>query len=615
MTNDYKEIVLKYLTGNLPEESSVYDPQFQNVKTKVNDLYNQIKQYFSSRVAYVGFIPSKNNKNQNLDYSILAVRGTLNNGTQESGAIVILDKNYNIVQFISRYSDTTYIGAIQCINIDDKGNYYLIEQMLIPEPLFNYRIVLLNNLAVKPTGSNIFKAVRVNTINIPNQYSWESFVKVYKNEANNKFFAIANRENDNGIVGCELSITNTKTWTYYTSSYTKQYAYAIFDNGYNVYWNSNNELNFQIAVNDFGLVILSKGVGTMVATRYTRTEENNQHGNFIFYSNKYGYYAYVIDNDPIANYYIYKVDLETKQSSLIYSSESAWSSYSAIWLFKNINSIYYQKIDSIGNSDYELSFGLIDNVSIYELALGEFNATSFLNSFCYPNVITEFNKNYIYIQNQNTLFSFDFIWNSNDYNGEPYVSSASLVPNKITIENNGEIFNRNIYNLSSYSNWYTASMQIPNYYLNNVVLDTAKLYSKGNNTMASKQINTTKNIYEELNINFINRFSIIDEENDIENIGASGLLVNSMLNRYNQRYLGKFRINYQDNTSDIKTLSTNELVYTDLSTTYKILLYVDKLISSIDLISQDEYITYKTIDCSNLSLNKYYSISQTIKVE
>lgn len=616
MTEDYKDIVLKYITGNLQEENPNYDPQFKNIQTITNNLQSQIEANFISRVAYVDFVPSKNNKNQDLEYSVIACRGTLQGEEEESGAFVILDKNYNIVEFISHYSDGSLIGVLYCLNVDDKGNYYAVEQNGN-----TFRIVLLNNLVLKPIGTNTYQAIKMNIHNIPNQYVWEGFTKVFKNDGGNKYFAIANRDNGDGIVGCELTIEDNDTWKYYTSTHQKNLALSIFDNGYNVYWDSNNDLHFQIAVNYFGLVMLTEGSSiTMQETQVLELEGTGANSNFIFYSNVYGYYATIEDTDTTdTTYRIYKIDLSNNNATLIYEQTGLYTLYSWLWLFKNNNSIYFIRTTRTQNDsqEFELSFGLIDDVNAYEQDLGTFTATSFLNAFCYPNVIANFNKNYVYIQNQNTLFSLEFNWNPINYNGTAYTSINSLVPNSIGIEDENEIelFNRNIYNLSNYSNWYTASVQIPNYFLNNDTLSSALLYTKANNLITSAYINTTKNIYEELLINFTNKFNIIDKNKNLENLAASSQLVSAMINKNTQGYLGKYKINYNDETSVIKNLSVNELVYNDLSTTIKLVVYVDKPIDTIELISQDETISYNTIDCSNLEQNKYYLITQDIGIE
>lgn len=615
MTDNYKEMVLKYITGNLPQQVGENEPEFKDVSSTTNNLYTQIKSYFSSRVAYVDFIPSKNNKNQNLEYSVLACRGTLNGEADESGAFVILDKEYNIVDIITHYSDGSLIGVLYCLNVDDEGNYYAVELNGS-----TYRIVALNNLVLKPASSNTYKAIKIDTHNIPNTYTWEGMLKVFRNVGGNKYFVVGNRENGAGIVGCELTIENTDTWNYYTSTIQKQFTLAMFDNGYNVYWDSAGELHFQIGVSNEGLVILSKGTGTtMNSTRYTFNEGvSNSQNTLIFLSNKVGYYAEsTFVSGTSTSYTIYKIDLENNLSKVVYTDTGLYTIYNWLFFFKNNNGIYFFQTLRTAEDEHEfnLKFGFINNEQIYTQALGTFTANVFTNAFCYPNVITDFNKNYIYIQNQNTLFSLNFIWNTTNYNGNEFISNNSLIPNVITIEdeNETEIFNRNLYNLSTYSNWYTASVQIPNYFLNNTQLDTALLYSKNNNLLTSSYINAEKNIYEALNINFTNKFKIIDK--GTENISGASEFVNSMLIPSNTATLNKIRINYQDNTNEIKSISTNDLTYSDLKTTYKIMVFVNKLIDTIDLISEDENITYSTINGSNLELNKYYLINQDIKIE
>lgn len=615
MTDDFKTNVLKFITGNLEEEEVVNVPDFKNVQATTNSLYDQIKTHFKSRVAYTDFIPSKNNKNQSLEYSVLACRGTLNEESEETGAFVILDREYNIVDIITHYSDGSLLGIPYCLNVDDKGNYYAIE--LVGS---TYRIVSLNNLVLKPVGSNTYQAIKINTYNIPNTYSWEGMLKVFRNEGANKYFIVGNRDNGDGIAAGELTISDTNTWKYYTSSLQKSFTFAMLDNGYNVYWDSNGELHFQIAASSEGLIMLTKGSGVpMVATRYTYNEGvTGSQYTFIFANNTTGYYAETIaDGSTFTTYIIYKVNLANNTYKIVYTDTGLYTDYGWLFFFKNINGIYFYKTFRTEDDvhEFEVTFGFINDTSIYEQAMGTFTASTFANGFCYPNVITDFNKNYIYIQNQNTLFSLDFIWNSNDYNGDAYTSTKSLIPSKITIEdeNETEIFNRNIYNLSSYSNWYTASVLIPNYFLNNVNLDTTLLYSKANNLMCSKYINTQKNIYEELNINFINKFNV--KVNGDINIQASNGLVEAMLQENRNIYMGKIKINYSDDTSEIKVLSTKDLVYQGLTTTLKFVVYTKKQVDTIEIISNDETITYKTIPGETLDLNKYFLFEQELRIE
>lgn len=615
MTNEYKENILKYITGNLESQYGIYDPQFKDIDSETNNLQTQIESYFDSIVIITDFIASKDNKNQNLDYSVVVCYGTLKGRSDTSSAFVILDENYNIVQFISKYSDNQYFGIIECINLDEKGNFYCVERKNN-----NLYIVELNNIVLKLENQSQFKVTKVKSYlllsDLLNRYTT---LKIFRNSSSQRYFVLSNYEvnGDTTLRGISKNVSDAEeVSTIYTSEYSKSNALSLFDNGVNVYWDSNNDLHFNIAVTSNGLHMLTNdSTTTMVDTRITYDENDiSTYSNFIFYSNTIGYYATLIDNDPITTFKIYKVNLVNKTATEIYSQSSTYNSRNIMWLFKNNNGIYFEK-GAYNGVDYDLTFGLIFGVSVYETNLGTFTANSFLEAFCYPNVANFFNKNYVYIQNQDTLFSLNFDWNDANYNGLPFISYGSLVPNTVGIddENENEVFNRNLYNLSNYSNRYTASVQIPNYSLNSDQLYTAILYSKNLNILSNKTINTIKNVYEELYINFINIFNIIDGETNIINYDGSANLVSLMLNSVVDANLNKFVINYHDGTSEIKALVNNGI--NNLKSTISLVVYTKKQIDSIDLISDNELITYHTIDCSNLELDKYYKINIDVRIE
>lgn len=615
MTLDYKENILKYLTGNLPNQTGYNIVQYDMMEETQNNLYTQLKTYFSSMVQYRGFISAKDNKNNSLNYSVLACTGTLIGESDMTGAFVILDKNYNIVQVITEYSNGSKIGVIQTISVDDKGSFYAIE-------LKNntYRIVELNNLVLKLKSQSGYHATVTKAYNIPNAYNWDAFLKITRSEGKNKYFLLGETDTPN-LVGCELDISDTQTWTYYTTTYSwNATAMATFNKGFYAYWDTEDELHFNIAVEDNGLVLLSKGNSTtMVATNILPMSISNPLNNFIQYSNKIGYYASIQDLTTKTRYQIYRVDIENKETYLIYQNEvdKAFVSRNQLWFFKSNNTINFYEITNQGGDTYSLTLGLISDYAITTVPLGTFEADTIFKTYCYANILSQFNKNYYFIQNQDTLFSGEFNWNPNNFNGPAFTSYGSLVPNKFSIEDENELeqLNRNLYNLSTYANRYTATGQIPNQMMNNTPIYNALLYSYNNNIISSKNINITKNVYEELNINFTNQINIIDNDTGTTNIDGAARLISSMLSRDIDAYIGKFRINYKDDTNEIKMISTNELTYTNNSTTYNIVVYTKKLINNIELLSNDETTTYKTIDCSNMTLNKYYQIIQKVKIE
>lgn len=616
MTNNYKENILKYLIGTLPQQTGVNSPTFSNVEQTTNNLRTEIYSHFDGTVFYVDFIPSKNNRNQNLNYSVLAVRGTKPGEVDESGAYIILDENYNIVEFIDTYKDGTPVSIISCLNVDDKGNFYGIEQRGS-----NFYIIELNNLVLKLENQTHFEAVLKKSIKVPTTYSWEDMYKIFRDNSGDKYFIIGERNlnDEQKMVGIHAVISDSPRWTYYASTYDIAFRLTrMFNNGFEVYWDSNGDVQFKIAINRDGLVMLSKGSSNnMVSKRITNDNTfNNPYCNFLFYSNTLGYYAIIEDDtdNNTSEFKLYKIDLTNNAVSVIYTKQCTYNGTNQMWLFKNNNAIYFTQAGNNG-VNFDLAFGLIDGNNVYEETLGTFTANYFLTAFCYSNIINHFNKNYVYIQNQNTLFTLECTWNDSNYNGTAFTSNASLIPAKATIldNNNSEIFNRNLYNLSNYSNRYIATLQIPNYFLNNETLKTANLYSKNNNLMCTDTINTTKNIYEELYINFINQFDIVDKDNNIQNISAASSLVSSMFNYSNDAYISKFRINYNDQTTSIKTLSNNGI--TNYKTTLYLGIYVNKKIDSINILSQNENINYLTIDCSSLETGKYYLITEDLRIE
>jgi len=613
MTNEYKENILKYITGSLQEGTPNPNPQFQDITSSTNNFYSQVSALFSGGFSYVAWVPSRNNNNQDSGYSVLVANGTLVDETVGSSLFIIIDKNYNIVQTISHYKNGDLIGEIECLNVDENGNFYGVQYKNS-----NYYIIELNNVTLKLSSQANYEAILKEEIQIPNAYTYTDFLKIIKDTSGDKYFALGQRSA--GLVGVHY---NSGNWNYYTTTYTKQASLSLFDNGFKVYWDSNGDLQFRIAVYDIGLTILSNGAGTVMErnTLIIRDDDVtvNNFNNFAFLNNSIGYFAetYKKQTETKDTIRIYKVDIDNDLVSLVYEQNNITHSvYNQTWLFENNNVMYYIKVLKTSSSLYTLTFGLINDSTYYETTMGTISSSIIENSyFCYPNVINIFNRNYIYIQNQNKLFKLNFLWNSINYNGTPYTGYGSLIPfsGGIEDENDLEIFNRNLYNLTSFGNSYTATIQIPNYNLNNETLYNGLLYSKNNNLMCEKTINTTKNIYEELNVNFINQFNIINEETNIKNYNAATYLVNSMLNSSHSAYISKYRINYHDNTQEIKNMSgftINSLVATNF-----IVVYVNKKIDSIELLSDDETTTYQIINCTNLELNKYYKITQDIRIE
>ncbi len=617
MTNEYKQNVLHYLTGDLQNQTGQQELVIDRIIRNDNFLYTELGDYFDGIVRYTAFVGAKDNSQNSLDYSILCVYGTLTGESSVSTGIVILDNTYGVVQVITTWADGTKIGDINCMNVDSKGNYYAVEHTSS-----GYRIVELNNIVLKLASQNEYQASIINAYTLPNNWYWVDAIE--KKSDGSKYFIIGERYDNQHIVGGEYNVSSN-SWTFWQSSRTfgSISYWTSINKGYNVYWDNNGDLQFKICVYDNGLHVLSKSSTTNMNdnTIYVNSFTGSvDYAYFIFYSNEVGYLALTMedtDNNESV-YQIVKVDLTASTSETISMNSSSYTDTNKMYFFKNDDDIFYCTLITDVFNDIEVNFGMVNNTTLNVSLIGKITATDWRYVMCYPNIFKQYNKYKVYLQGQQAVFTVEFDWNSNNYNGAAYISQGSLVPAKANVERISghvirEVFNRNLYNLTQYLNSYTATIQVPNQLLNNISLNYTNLISQNNNILVNKTINITKNKYEELNLNFINKFTITDDETGRDNLGGASDLIYNTINRVVGGELNKIRINYKDNTSVIRPITLNSS-NTD-NATYSFIVFIDKLIKNIEMISNDEYTTYQTIDGTNLELNKYYKINQRVRVE
>ena len=160
-----------------------------------------------------------------------------------------------------------------------------------------------------------------------------------------------------------------------------------------------------------------------------------------------------------------------------------------------------------------------------------------------------------------------------------------------------------------------AIANVPNNYLNDISIQPNNLIGTTMTTLITNSDPITKNIYENLFINFNNKIQVIDQDtNTLYPLSAN--YINQNINigtqtNYNNTKISKIRINYGDSTNEIGNISWVEhsnYMQTEFS------IYVGKEIISIDFISNDETTTYisKTYD---LTIGNIYTISQKVKVQ
>ena len=164
-------------------------------------------------------------------------------------------------------------------------------------------------------------------------------------------------------------------------------------------------------------------------------------------------------------------------------------------------------------------------------------------------------------------------------------------------------------------------MQIGNNELNDNIIEREELIGETNTILNSVNQKITKNIYEKVNINFINNIQIknANNENDvILNINGASRLNESILKTidYDNTKATKIRLIYNDETDKVFGLGDNQIeIIGEKLILYNFVVYnpSNKNIKTIEFISNDEKTIYQRIN-PNLESNKYYNINQFVQI-
>lgn len=632
MTNDYKEKLLKWISGNYTIQAGSNVPQFTTPLSRTNNFAT----LFSAQFPYGYFLSATlqgyNTDNNGVGYTLIAGSYYIDDTTTTMrGFVTILDNDFDIVQTITQYSSGTYLGVFEAINVGTDGNFFGIENNNGVK-----RFVMLNNIIAKLPSETEYKIVLRQSYNVPNTsklYS-ASVTGIIKAPGIAKYCVYGNYfENPSQkplVTEIEVNVGSTNNWIDYTyASAVEFYATDCLPS-----WDTNGDLSFQMV----GIENVGSGSNNyafcMYSTTGSTTLTRQQIGSGLGVGNTMDmkiltatdiYACFSAFGTTTMNLYMYKVNTSTYSLDTFYTKNTpiVESEYnSGIGFVKNGIELFYNINASKDTTPTKVLyyFGKVIGSQAYEYYLGEFDPY-LTNLF---SVQKQFNLYDYYMQVENVVYDMKQVYNSLNYNGLPYQALNSMVPNSVNIydPNGVVIFARNLYNRIVNNNTTISTVEVPNDFMNDVTIKLKELISQTNNIMVSDITEIVKNIYEELLINFVNSI-IVKNSNDINNIIINNTASNRVNNSvsspsvldYSNSKIGKYKINYANDTSVINPINP-DLTFTGLSTNYIITVYVpiDYGITSIQLLSNDEETVYQTIDCSNLENNKYYTINQKMEV-
>lgn len=630
MTEDFKSNILKYLTNKFEIQDKPVGTQipFTQADTITNNLDAELTTRFPNGYS-IGFSRINNTLKSNNEINVMWGNYT-DTDSVEKGFIILL-LNGEILQIITEYSTGVKIGYVYRLAVDEDNNFYgIIKGNDFTTPY----LTLLNNFTVKRTIDMEYIVERRISYSVDITFSEEyNYLTMLTKAPNRSYYLIGNPEFLH-IIKTEVGESNKEANLYISGDTIGAVALGKvtaddknatiqlkkFYNGiYYIYTATFND-------DSSSSIQLTKQKQINIDTTYKSFNTGN-----IEEKGDNTYLVNVVNRNtfPQKDYVlsIYKIKSNYEVVLLLGIIQEDYPGAAIVWgrLFNVGNCItmaisiptgstvnYTNSIGLINEEDDDLPFIYTeDGISTSSSPFG-FKIVSFTNDFNLLNVN-------LYTDTQTLIYKT--IYNPNNYNGVEYNSDETMVPQYANIfnSNNVVIFSRNLYNKTINNNATTSTIEIPNFYLNDITLAKQDLISKTNNILNENIENLTKNIYESLYFNFINTITIKDmndPNNEIERIEeaialnqeiSNKLLATSIANKYMIVYRLKDEVIKVFDDSEIQVM-TNDLVM------YEFNVFADDEIQRIDIISNDENNVYATINGAYLEVGKLYKISQYVEI-
>lgn len=616
MTQDFKNNILAYLVGKLDIQTpSSLAPTFTNVGNITNNFNTELTNVLGENYTITGFLQSQTS-------NIVIIYG---HNANNDGFIVLLDETFNIIQIITNYSNGDLLPIIKVLNVDEDGRFYGItnDMQFIMLNNFTLKLPTQINYEIKKTYSyNVSSSIAVNSgevIGIKKLIGSATYLiygnQIYQYAGNTYRKASASLLKVN--VGSDNELTNFTS----TSSTT----------GTNVYV-KDATLKEENDTISFVLRCIAETINTMpryqewlgtyaenVTTPMTLGRYINLGGqnaeNLIMKTA--GDDIYIGYNDTHDNsYYIDYINQNTLNNGFagtIYIKEL--TNNLGGFSFIEQNNIVFFLLNQYNGTNYNTFVGLMKNDSIYDFESGIYDNDSIFF------VKQTFNLCNLYIQDGDIAHIVQTIYNPNNYNGGSYNDVDCMIPKSGILYDGSEvvIFARNLYNKTVNNNTTISTIEVPNTYLNDTNIAKQNLLSNTNKLLNSNNQNISKNIYETLNINFLNTLVIKNSNNplnEIINLQGSSRLNSSIssLADYEETKGTKYKVNYTNGNSNV--FNIDNIDYLGNMAILDFNVYVGSAISNIQIISNDEATIYQEIDTSNLSLEigKYYNFKQNVEI-
>lgn len=578
MTEDYKENLIKYATNNF---------KFSNTEeTTFNGYYDIVKEGAISTgvgTSMFDFIATLLLETDRSDIRINGMLQVNNSSTKviyggysktdgsntSEGFLILIDGDYNGITMLRDYESGTRIREVQFLAQDENNNIYgVVGDTSNTEQKY---FTMLNNFTITENGTYTLRLRKNYTLSDTNFRCCD----ITKKDGESEYLLVGcdlfdwygaeQNYNGRGInfkinVGASNEIT--RLYTRGQLPYTCFAIYSNYDsNGdpyvkviaqsqggedsiVNVYYNKNNETITTTQIINYANYILDNSI-----YRIRQTKDDN--GGIYFQINAHD--SIDITDKNFSLYYLDKDNTLTFVNGL-YSTTSqfAWTIINNGWYDNNnvgrpfmiqhaayytyyeddpntpvlevaVGGIALQSASDVPNTMNNIGDTIMHPTYMYEdflnqliiLSNRDFNLLSIftiqsdLTTDSPANMLSILKRPGLQVNEQNTYESFQ--------------------PKYVDIKKDNEIkFSRNIYDSVVYSNTSVDSVQVPYNYLNDIEVDGQDLWGAKNMKFVEDTTPWTKNRYENLDINFINKINVSNRDTS-ENLLSQAINLNSTI--------------------------------------------------------------------------------------
>lgn len=671
---DYTTGLLNNQNPN-PQDFNILNIDFKEYKDSFSDFFAELNQ--KAYMLRITGVLENENYDVSILYGAYLLRDQ-SASMRGRGFLIYLDKNNNVIDYLLEDKHGNALRGFHKLYFDSESNrvYGVVGHPTIPSATIdepNY-LTYVNNLFLKNNNGN-YEYDTSTSFNL--QDNDLSVKKIIKNSQNSYYLMISveanvmynikvieykvnvgesNEENVWDIAGYngeyggyQWQNVNLTAYHLWYDEDTPHFKVIFGGLNYDLNWNYNGKY-FAIATDNGENISYSRlnQIEDIIPNNSSAWNLSNYQLEVLDVNENEIYFVVVHENIDIDNNLYYQTRIYKYNGSTIntlYSSPSVSVSSND---YHNHDCYYYNFYIDNDGTIYLVRYYVEENTS--RVYTGLLNFTKYYNDIGgnhWGNVLAQaftgtdkiysnftfmqrsFNicKIYNIVGNISTLLFYQQnltgyvmtitnLYNLSGYNGTPYISNDYLVPKSSNLySNNVIVFSRNLYNVSIQDNTTTSSVEIPNNYLNDNVIGISDLIGKTNGTLVRDTNSWSKNIYEVVDLNFINTIDVIDEDtNTMYPLGANKInyATNTGGNtNYNNAPCLKYRINYSDSTSVIKSLSWSNINANNKRTNF--IIYVDKEIDSIDLLSNDETTIYLHI-AGTFTIGNYYTIKQKVRI-